>query len=131
MMIKDLIESAGKEKRKQERVKVIRKVVVGMSVVAVAGVATGILLAPKSGKETREDLKIKAVKTIQNIKSTVREKAEAVKDSVTHAEQEIGNVIKDVHEKTEVVKKDIKDGSHEIKQDIHKAAENISREHKK
>jgi gas vesicle protein len=128
MILRDVLDLVNKEKRKKERVKAVQKFALGMGVVAAVGVATGILLAPKSGKETREDLKNKAVNTAETIKDTVRKKAEAVKDSAAHAAQEVRNVMKVVHEKTEGVKKDIENGFHEITEDIHKTAENISNE---
>jgi hypothetical protein len=48
---------ASKERRKNERVNATRKFAIGMGFAAVVGVAIGILFAPKSGKETREDIK--------------------------------------------------------------------------
>jgi len=128
MILRDLLDLVSKEKRRQERVKAAQKFAVGMGVVAAVGVAIGIIFAPKSGKETRADLKQRAINTVETIKDTVQKKSEAVKDSAAHAAQEVSNVIKDVHGKTEGVKKDIKDGYHEITQDIHKTAENISNE---
>jgi len=128
MILRDLLYSVSKEKRKRERVKAAQKFAVGMGVVTAVGVATGILFAPKSGKETREDLKKKAVNTVGTIKEIVQKKLGTVKDSAAHAAQEVCNVIKDVHGKTEGVKNDVKDGCHEITQDIHKTAENISNE---
>jgi gas vesicle protein len=114
MILRNLLDLVSKEKRKKERVKAVQKFAVGIGAVAAVGVATGILFAPKSGKETREDLKKKAVYTVETIKDTVRKKAETVKDSAAHAAQEVRNVMKVVHGKTEGVKKDIKDGFHEI-----------------
>ncbi len=128
MSIRNLLDMVSKEQRKKEKEKAAQKFAVGMSVVAVAGVATGMLIAPKSGKETRENMKIKAVNAVETIKDTVHKKVETAKDSAAYAEQEIANIIKDIHGKTEDVKKDIKDGCHEITQDIHKTAENISNE---
>lgn len=52
------------------------KVALGAVFGAVAGFVSGILLAPKSGKETRDDLKKTAVTT----KDTVIENAEKAKD---------------------------------------------------
>ncbi|MFZ3131556.1 MAG: YtxH domain-containing protein, partial [Desulfosporosinus sp.] len=124
----DLVDLVSKEKRKKERVKVAQKLAVGMGVVAAVSVTTGILFAPKSGKETREYLEKKAVNTVETIKDTVQKKAETVKDSAAHAAKEAYNVIKDVQGKKEIVKKDIKDGHHEMTQDIHKTAEIISNE---
>ena len=126
MILRDLLDLVSKEKRRQERVKTARKFAIGMGFVAALGVATGVVFAPKSGKETRKELKTIAVNTVENIRDTVQKKAETVKDSAAHAAQEVSNVIKDVHGKTEGLKKDIVDGSHEIILDIHKTAENIS-----
>jgi len=99
MILRDLLSLASKEKRKKERVKAVQKFAVGMGVAAAVGVATGVLFAPKSGKETRADLKKKAVNTIETIKGTVQKKAETVKDAAAHAAQEVRNVIKDAYEK--------------------------------
>ena len=52
------------------------KLALGAVFGAIAGFVTGVLVAPKSGKETREDLKHVAVST----KDTVVEKAEDAKD---------------------------------------------------
>ena len=128
MILEDLRNLVSKERRRKERLKAARKLAVGMGVVAAAGVATGMLFAPKSGKETRKILKHKAVNTVETIRDTVRKKAEAAKDSASHTAQEVRDVIKDVHGKMEGVKKDIQDGCHEITQDIHDTAENVSKE---
>jgi gas vesicle protein len=42
---------------------VAKKLAIGAAISAVAGYIAGILTAPKSGKETREDIKDKAVET--------------------------------------------------------------------
>lgn len=123
MIFRELLDFGSKERRKRDRKKTAQKFAVGMGVVATLGVATGIILAPKSGKETREDMKKNAVNTVETIKETVQKKVEMVKDSAANAAQNVGNAIKDVQEKTEDVKKDIKDGYHEVTQNIHKTAE--------
>ena len=81
MSMRNLLDLVSKEKIKQEREKAAKKFAVGMGVVAVAGVATGVLIAPKSGKEIRENMKIKAVNTVEAIKDTVQKKVETAKDS--------------------------------------------------
>lgn len=131
MIIKELIGNIGKEKKRKERVKAAQKLAVVMGAAAAVGMATGLLLAPKSGKETREEFKKKAVNTIEDIKDTVQKKAEAVKDSTTHAAKDVRNFIKDVHGKKEGVEKDIKNGLHELKQDINETAEDIANEIKR
>lgn len=94
----------------------------------VVGVAIGILFAPKSGKETREDLKNKTVNTIETIKDLAQKKAGMMKCCASHVAQEVCNTIQDAKEKTEDINKDIEEGYQDIKQDIHRTSENISKD---
>lgn len=48
---------------KQEKAGVAKKLAIGAAISAVLGYLAGILTAPKSGKETREDIKNKAHET--------------------------------------------------------------------
>jgi gas vesicle protein len=120
MILRDLLDLAGKEKRKKEREKAAQKLAVGVGIGAAVGLVTGILFAPRAGKETREDIKKKATYTADTIKDAVQEKVETIKDSAVHAAQEVRNAIKDIHAKTE------RSGSHVIVQDSYKTADNIS-----
>jgi len=113
MILRDLLDSLSREKKRKERVKAAQKIALVMGAVAAAGVATGIIFAPKSGKETRAVLKNAAVNTVETIKDTVQKKAETVKDSAANAAQGVRNVIEEVHGKAEGVKMCIKDGHHE------------------
>ncbi|MFZ1249922.1 MAG: YtxH domain-containing protein [Candidatus Microsaccharimonas sp.] len=67
-------------------------------VVAASSFIAGILLAPKSGKETREDLKAKAndykIKADAGLKE-VRKGAKAVKGEVTEGVDAIKDIAKD------------------------------------
>jgi len=128
MILRELLDSMNLEKRRQERAKAARNCAVGMCAAATAGVVVGILCAPKSGKETREELKSKCFKSCRAMKDTLHQKVEMAKDYAADAEQAATDFIKDVTEKTEAVKKDIKEGSHEIKADVQKTAEKISNE---
>jgi|AGTN01.2.fsa_nt_gi hypothetical protein len=114
MLLKDLMDLVNKEKRQKERVKVA-KYAIGMVAVAAAGVAIGVIFAPKSGKETREDLKKKAVKTEEIIKTNIKKKEDAANDSISQAAKEAAkeaakgahNEAKEVHEETKGVKKNV------------------------
>lgn len=128
---KDSQLTEGKNKREGESIKTVRKIALGVGAAAAAGVAAGLLIAPKSGKETRRNMKKYVANAVDTFKDAVQKNAETVKDSTVHAAHEIQNIIEDVQEKTESVIMDIKDGSHEISQDIHETAENISNELKK
>jgi gas vesicle protein len=67
------------------------KFALGAAIGAVAGVLAGILTAPKSGKETREDLKIKAAElkeeTARRIEASKNTKRpiDAIKDQAEQA----------------------------------------------
>ncbi len=116
MILRDLLDVLSKERRRKEKIEAVQNIAVGIGIVTAVSVATGILFAPKSGKETREEMKIKAVNTVETIKDTIQRKAEIMKESADHAAQGISNVIKDVHVKTE-----------RIKEDIHPKEENIKK----
>ena len=102
MIIRDLVDMVNREKRKQENVKVV-KIAAGMVFVAVTGAAIGIIFAPKSGKQTREYLKEKA----EAVKDTVQKTAKTMKDCAADVAQEI-NSVKDMPEKEEPKDKPVK-----------------------
>ena len=93
MILGDFLDLINKDKREKERIRTAQRFAVGIGVVAAVGVATGIVFAPKSGKQTREDLKKKAEKTVETIKKSAQKSAESVKTSAEHAEQKVSNVI--------------------------------------
>lgn len=128
MIFKDILNLVNEDKRKKERAKVAQNFALGIGFVGALGVATGMLTAPKSGKETREDMKGKVANTIKTIKDNVQKNVDMIKDSTSDVEHKVCNEIKDIKEKTENVKNDIKDGYHEVEKDINKITENISKE---
>lgn len=69
----------------QKKNNVVKKVAVGTAVAAVAGYVAGILTAPKSGKETRQDIKNKAgeakTEAEQQLHKASEELAEALKQA--------------------------------------------------
>jgi gas vesicle protein len=126
MNIKEILVLINKEKRNRERRKIAQMIAVGSAIVA--GVATGMIIAPKFKKHTKGDLKKKAVSTIENINDTVQKNAETVRDSAIDDVQKAFNRLEKGHEKMEGVKKEIKDGYHEIVKDVNDTAEDISDE---
>lgn len=71
---------------------------------AAAGFVTGVLLAPKSGKSTRDDVKEAALK----VKDTIIEDAEKVKDTASKTVEGVRHtaetVVEDVNEKVDELK---------------------------
>lgn len=63
MCCKGLMHSTSKKKRRAS-IKAVQDSAVGICIAATLGLATGILLAPQSGKETRADLKNKCCKKL-------------------------------------------------------------------
>lgn len=106
MDFNNLLDLVNKEKRKRDRVRVVRKFAVGTGVVtAVVGVAIGLAFASQGKKVIRKDFKSRALNTVEIIKDTVQKKAETVKGSASHAAQGVGNVINDVQDKMEAFTK--------------------------
>lgn len=52
----------------------------GIATGVVVGAAAGLLLAPKSGKETREDIKNKGAEIVEQVKVKTAEVTEKIKD---------------------------------------------------
>jgi len=52
--------------------KTLKKLAIGTALAAVAGYLTGILTAPKSGKETREDIKTTAHNTMSDAEKELK-----------------------------------------------------------
>jgi len=74
---------------------------------AIVGVIAGILFAPKSGKETRKDIKVATEKTINKAK----EEAEKLHDEVAELIEKIESKVSELKGKTsESTKEHIKEG---------------------
>ncbi len=78
---------------------------------ALIGLAAGVLTAPKSGKETRADLKMKA----EDMKNKATDVMDDVKDTATKTASDIKNKATDVVE-------DVKDNAMDLKERTEKAA---------
>lgn len=57
-------------------------VLVGVLAGAAIGVVTGVLIAPASGKETRENLSKQSEELLSNVKDLINKEKEAVKNTV-------------------------------------------------
>ncbi len=121
MIIKDLLKLLSQEKKKKDRANTAKKLAAGMSFAATLGAAAGILFAPKSGKETRDDLNKKAINAAETIKDKIEKNIEQVKDNANKAVNEINKAVDDIQEKTEEIKAEYE----EIKREIGKKTEDI------
>ena len=60
MAILEVFEKVKKQRKAAEKKKALKNVAVGAAIGATVGAVAGVLLAPKSGKETREELTVAA-----------------------------------------------------------------------
>lgn len=82
------------------------KVGLGVIIGAAAGVVAGILTAPKSGKETRADIKAKA----KDVKSKANAKATEAKAKATEVKEAVKDKAVDLKGRTERAVKGAKKG---------------------
>jgi gas vesicle protein len=80
------------------------KLALGALIGAAAGFVSGILLAPKSGKETRAEIKKDALK----VKDTAVKEAEELKDKATKVANDVSDKVKEVSEDVTAKAKEVK-----------------------
>lgn len=85
------IEDKRRAKRIQERNKKAKIATLGIATGAITGVLGGVLFAPKSGKETRENIKNTSI----DVTSKVSNKAHEVKDTLNNNVKESKTKIKE------------------------------------
>ena len=64
MLIKDLLERNKREREKAAKRKAAKNAAIGAGIGTALGLAAGLLFAPKSGKETRQDIAENAKKVL-------------------------------------------------------------------
>lgn len=108
-MVKKYLEEKRKRARREENLKTAKNVAVGTAIGTFIGAITGILFAPKSGKETREDIANKTKEVAGNIKEAVNEQMEVAKKIQGKLKDEIKQVYTDIKEKKKVLPEDLED----------------------
>jgi gas vesicle protein len=108
MIIHEIIETLNGTTKRRNR----RHVTVGTTIGILVGAIAGILLAPKSGKETREDIRnvaeigienankaaIKAAKFVKKEAAAVKEKVNDLKTHRKHSKEIIEEAAEDIAE---------------------------------
>lgn len=126
MNLKTLQDFIDRETIKKAEVQTARRFAIGISLLALAGLAAEIGFALKASRETRRGMKEKAVDTVGNIRNAVLKKKDAVRDSAEQVSEDVRGVMDKVQESTENVAEDLQKGAHTVIQDIHKAAKDSS-----
>lgn len=126
--------------RRAKRQNTLKKIAIGSGIAAVAGFIAGVLSAPKSGKETRKDLKTMADKSIseaeKDLKTAHTELTKIINDTkkrggktTKKAEKELGAIVdkaKDTKEKAREVLSAVHEGDATNK-DLKKAIQDANR----
>ncbi|CAM2079134.1 MAG: hypothetical protein NSGCLCUN01_03346 [uncultured Clostridium sp.] len=108
MTLYNLIEKKRKEKRK----KVIKTATVSTLVGGTIGILSGVLLAPKSGKDTREDIKGK----IKDAKIKTINKSETLKNNIRESKNKINDYLKEKKNKEDFSRQEITINENSIKE---------------
>ena len=93
------------------------KFFLGAALGAIAGAVAGIVMAPKSGEETRKDIKNATDKTVKDVKEKGGSFFKKAKKSVEDAGKTISEKVKKPEEKVEEPKKTEKVEKKEEKKD--------------
>ncbi len=100
MGIYKIIEKKRKEEQRRKTIKVAKTITAATTAGAVLGATAGIFLAPKSGKESREDLKNKTCDVSEKVKikgvelkENFNNKVVGGKDNVKEAKEKIKNYL--------------------------------------
>lgn len=102
MSIKEVLNRAKRGKRKARAVETAKKVGTGIGVGAAIGSALGVLFAPKSGKETRQDIADTAKTSVENIKVGANEASAKIVKVIEDGKERIAN-IKKTHPEAEQI----------------------------
>ncbi len=103
-MIGKIIEERRRRAERDRKIKTAKNIAAGTVIGTAIGTVAGVLLAPKSGEETREDIANKSKEVADNIKSTVNDKMEATKEWTEKVASDIKNSLGDIKENIEEIK---------------------------
>ena len=90
---------------------------------AAAGFAAGILLAPKSGKETREDIRVKALETKDAASESADKAMQVARESAAKAEVEARGMARSVQKSAKTIAAEANFLGHEAKERAGEVAE--------
>ncbi|MDL2310616.1 YtxH domain-containing protein [Peptostreptococcaceae bacterium OttesenSCG-928-C18] len=142
MSLLDYLEAKKREKERQlkwemkkKQLDTAGKIALGTVAGTLAGITAGVLFAPKSGEETRQDIKEFA----SDASESVKENLSTMKDTVIYKTEEIVGDIKDKYDEfkergvTELEKasdevEDVKEKAEKVKKTVKNAAEEIKDE---
>lgn len=99
MRIKDYLEKRKAEKKKAARKKAAKNATISVGVGAAVGLTAGVLLAPKAGKETREDIANNAKKAADVVSENTKKAVDKVSETSKKAVGTVRETINDAKAK--------------------------------
>jgi gas vesicle protein len=96
---------------REARKKNAQKLAVGSVIAAAAGYVAGVLTAPKSGKETRDDIKNAAAKGVNNAEAELKKLGKELDKSLDEAKVKGANASAKVKDELKELAKKAKDSS--------------------
>ncbi|WP_353095217.1 YtxH domain-containing protein [Tissierella praeacuta] len=114
-MINKFMEEKRRRVEKARKTENAKNLAVGTAIGTAIGAVAGILFAPKSGKETREDISQKSKDVAENVRNTVNEQIEATKGFQEKVKSEIKNVYNGIKEKKDDIVDEIEIEIEELK----------------
>lgn len=108
--------------------------IVPVILAAISGVVAGVLLAPKSGKETRQDLQNKKaeykVKAEDSLK-TIKKGASSIKDELKAGGNNLKNIAEEVGDDVKVgarrISSEVRGRAESVKENVDATAESVKR----
>ena len=123
-----LNKSIEEKKRRMEMAKkkeTAKNVAVGTAIGTALGAVTGWLFAPKSGKETRQDISDKSKEVADNVKHTVHDSVEVTKEWTDKIMQDVKENVEVLKVKKSQLKDGLKEESSEVLEDLGEGIANI------
>lgn len=127
-MIGKYVEEKRKKMERERKIKTAKNVATGTIIGTTLGAIAGLLFAPKSGKEMREDITIKSKEVADNLKDTMGEKIEEAKDFKNKVTLDLKEKKEKIENKTELVSKELEEGISEIGEVIEDTVKDIKKD---
>lgn len=127
MNAQEFIEKITKQRRKNDRAKTIKTVVIAILAVGAASLVTGVIYSSKIKKQTKnftDNLK----DNLDDVNDVLETKADAFKYNAENTTNKFSNCLNEFHKKNINIRDDIKKGFHKVKKAIDTTTDNIVEE---
>ena len=124
-MIRNIIDEKRRAVERKKKMKAAKDVATGAALGTAIGAVTGLLLAPKSGKETRKDIADKSKEVADTVKYTIEDSVEVTREWTDKIMQDVKENVDVLKEKRNQPKDIFYEETAEILEDIGEGIANI------